>query len=104
MKQYTAEELNKMNKEDVIALLLQAQNQNALFWEQIATMQSQRFGRKTEKLEALVGQLGMFNEAESEAEKCPEGNEADEPETEEITYTRNKKKPGTLDEMLKGLL
>ena len=103
MKQYTAEELNKMNKEDVIALLLQAQNQNALFWEQIATMQSQRFGRKTEKLEALVGQLGMFNEAESEAEKCPEGNEADEPETEEITYTRNKKKPGTLDEMLKGL-
>ena len=48
MKQYTAEELSKLNKEDVIALLLQAQKQNALFMEQISVMQAQRFGRKTE--------------------------------------------------------
>ena len=103
MKQYTAEELSKLPKEDLVSLILQSQNQLNLFREQIATMQSQRFGRKTEKLETLVGQLGMFNEAEAEAEKCPEANEEDETETEEITYTRNKKKPGTLDEMLKGL-
>ena len=102
MKQYTAEELSKLNKEDVVALLLQAQKQNALFMEQISVMQAQRFGRKTEKLETLVGQLGMFNEAEAEADKEPE-TEEEEPEREEITYTRNKKKPGTLDEMLKGL-
>ena len=102
MKQYTAEELSKLNKEDVIALLLQSQKQNALFMEQISVMQAQRFGRKTEKLETLVGQLGMFNEAEAEADKEPE-TEEEEPEREEITYTRNKKKPGTLDEMLKGL-
>ena len=105
MKQYTAEELSKLQKEDLVSLILQSQNQLNLFREQIATMQSQRFGRKTEKLETLVGQLGMFNEAETEAEKSPEVAEEDEPETEteEITYTRNKKKPGTLDEMLKGL-
>ena len=68
--------------------------------EQIATMQSQRFGRKTERLECL-GQVSIFNEAEVEAEK-----DTDEPETEEITRTtrtRKKRKPGKLDEMLKGL-
>ena len=99
MKQYTAEELSKLQKEDLVSLILQSQNQLNLFREQIATMQSQRFGRKTEKLETLVGQLGMFNEAETEAEKSPEVAEEDEPETEteEITYTRNKKKPGTLE-------
>ena len=103
MKQYSAEELNRMNKEDVIALLLQSQKQNALFWEQLATMQAQRFGRKTEKLEELAGQLGMFNEAEAEAEKAEPEDETGEPETEEITYTRTKRPKGKLDEMLKGL-
>lgn len=47
MKQYTVEELNKLSKEQIVALLMQSQKQNALFMEQIATMQSQRFGRKT---------------------------------------------------------
>ena len=103
MKQYTAEELNKLNKEDVIALLLQSQKQNALFMEQLATIQAQRFGRKTEKLEALTGQLGIFNEVETEAEKAESEDETAKPKTEEITYSRNKKQPGTLDEMLKGL-
>ena len=97
MKQYTAEELNKLDKDEIVALLLQAQKQNAFFMEQIATMQSQRFELKTERLECL-GQESIFNEAETEAAK-----ETDEPETEEISYTRTKRKPGKLDEMLKGL-
>lgn len=97
MKQYTAEELNAMKKEEIVALLMQTQKQNALFMEQIATMQAQRFGRKTERLECL-GQDSIFNEAEAEAEK-----ETDEPETEEVSYTRAKRKPGKLDEMLNGL-
>jgi hypothetical protein len=95
MKQYTAEELNALSKEEVVALLIQTQKQNALFMEQIATMQAQRFGRKTERLECL-GQLSCFNEAEIEAAK-----DTDEPETEEISYTRKKRTPGKLDEMLK---
>ncbi len=97
MKQYTAEELNALSKEEIVALLMQTQRQNALFMEQIATMQAQRFGRKTERLECL-GQGSIFNEAEAESEK-----DTDEPETEEISYTRTKRKPGKLDEMLKGL-
>ena len=100
MKQYTAEELKTLSKEEVVALLLQVQQQNALFMEQIATMQSQKFGRKTEKLEYLGQEEleGFFNEAEAEAEKEP-----DEPETEEVSYTRTKRKSGKLDEMLKDL-
>mgnify|MGYP002857279696 CR=1 FL=1 len=100
MKQHTAEELNKLSKEEIVALLMQVEKQNALFMEQIATMQSQRFGRKTERLECLGQESleGFFNEAEAEAEK-----DTDEPETEEVTYTRTKRKPGKLDEMLKGL-
>ena len=39
---------------------MQTQRQNALFMEQIATMQAQRFGRKTERLECL-GQGNIFN-------------------------------------------
>lgn len=97
MKQYTTEELNKLSKEEIVALLLQTQKQNAIFMEQIAAMQSQRFGRKTERLECL-GQESIFNEPEAEAEK-----DTDEPETETVTYTRPKRKPGKLDEMLKGL-
>lgn len=97
MKQYTAEELNALSKEEIVAILMQTQKQNALFMEQIATMQAQRFGRRTERLECL-GQESFFNEAEAEAEK-----DTDEPETEEISYTRTKRKPGKLDEMLKGL-
>ena len=44
MKQYTAEELNALSKEEIVALLIQTQKQNALFMELIATMQSQCFG------------------------------------------------------------
>ena len=100
MKQHTAEELNQLSKEEIVALLMHVEKQNMLFMEQIATMQSQRFGRKTERLECL-GQDTLedyFNEAEAQAEK-----DTDEPETEEISYTRTRRKPGKLDEMLKGL-
>ena len=97
MKKYSAEELNALSKEELLVLLLQTQEQNAFFMEQIANMQAQRFGRKTERLEC-IGQDCLFNEAEAESE-----NDTDEPETEEITYTRKKRTPGKLDEMLKGL-
>ncbi len=65
--------------------------------EQITTMQALRFGRRTERMECL-GQESFFNEVEAEAEK-----DTDKPEVEEISYTRTKRKPGKLDEMLKGL-
>ena len=71
MKKYSAEELNALSKEELLTLLLQTQEQNAFFMEQIATMQAQRFGRKTERLECM-GQDCLFNEAEVEAEAAEE--------------------------------
>lgn len=103
MKRHTVEELNALSREEMVALLMQLENQNALFAEQLATMQAQRFGRKSERLSEIAGQTTVFNEAEAEAEKATEEPETAEPETETITYTRNKKTPGTLDEMLKGI-
>ena len=97
MKQHTVEDLNKLSKQELVALLLQTQKQNALFMEQISTLQAQRFGRKTERLECL-GQESVFNEAEAEAER-----DTAEPETEEVTRSQTKRKPGKLDEMLKNL-
>jgi len=102
VKQRSIEELKALDKDEVISLVLQLQKQNALFAEQIASMQSQRFGRKSERLE-ILGQASVFNEAEAEAEKESDEPETAEAETETVTYTRNKKKPGKLDEMLKGL-
>ena len=60
------------------------------------------FGRKSERLE-ILGQESVFNEPEAEAEKETAEPEISESETETITYMRNKRKPGKLGEMLKGL-
>ena len=57
MKRHTVEELNALSKEEMVALLMQLEKQNALFAEQIATMQAQRFGRKSERLSEIVGQF-----------------------------------------------
>lgn len=103
MKQHTVEELNAFSKDEMVALVMQLQRQNALFAEQLATMQSQRFGRKTERLSEIAGQTSVFNEPEAEAEKDSDEPETSESEPEEITCTRNRKKPGKLDEMLKDL-
>ena len=94
LKQYTAEELKGMRKEEIIALLMQAQKQNALFMEQLAVMQADRFGRKTEKMGCL-GQLSLLNEAEAESE-------AEEPEIEEVVQIRKKRPKGKLEQDLAG--
>lgn len=99
MKQYTVEELNTLQKEEIIALLMQAQNQIALFSERFAVMQANRFGRHTERLECL-GQISFFNEAEVEStEEEPEP----EPEAEEAVRPRPKRPKGKLDQDLKDI-
>ena len=57
--------------------------------EAIRANQANHFGRKTERLDQIVGQLSMFNEAEGYAEDA--GNEPDEEEVI-ITVKRKKKK------------
>ena len=96
LKQYTAEELTVMRKEEIIALLMQAQKQNALFMEQLAVMQANRFGRKTEKLGCL-DQLSLLNEPEKESTE-----DEPEPEIEEVVQIRKKRPKGKLEQDLAG--
>ena len=39
MKQYTPEELNKLSKEEIVALLMQSQKETALFKERLEELQ-----------------------------------------------------------------
>ena len=71
MADYTEEELNTFSKKRIISMFLAQQkqidrmneNMEALI-EQIRIMNSQRFGRKTERLTEIEGQCSFFNEVE----------------------------------------
>lgn len=76
-KKYTADELNNCSKETLITILLSMQDQTERLnqnmerlIEQIAVSNQEKFGRKSEKLEVMKGQLNLsdfdalFNEAE----------------------------------------
>ena len=70
-KKYTADELKKMSskEKDLIILSLQDSidelNENLeKLIEQIRIANQQRFGRHSEKMEVIDGQLSIFNEAE----------------------------------------
>ena len=76
MKQYTPEELNKLSKEEIVALLMQSQKETALFKERLEELQMHLFSRSTERMECL-GQESMFNEAEAKYNE-----EENEPEIE----------------------
>ena len=88
MKQHTAEELNALSKEEVVALLMQTERQAALFYDKLAEEQAKKFGRSTERLECL-GQESCFNEAEAES-----NDEETEPELEEVAVIRKKRPRG----------
>ena len=78
MKQLSSSELNSMTKEEMAAMILQMQKLNAqmqqtqlqlqqqihTLTEKIALMNARHFGRSTEKLSTLPGQMNIFNEAE----------------------------------------
>ena len=53
MKQYTSEELNKLSKEEIVALLMQSQKEAVLFKERLEALQMHLFGRSTEQMECL---------------------------------------------------
>lgn len=97
MKQYTPEELNKLSKEEIVALLMQSQKEAALFKERLEELQMHLFGRSTERMECL-GQESIFNEAEVKYNE-----EENEPEIEKAVVVRSKRPRGKLGEDLKGL-
>ena len=74
-KIYSPEELNSFSKETLVAVILSMQDQlsqlNAnmeRLIEQIADASNKRYGRSSEKLDVIAGQLELeliFNEAEA---------------------------------------
>lgn len=104
-KAYTADELNKLNGKELASIVLTQQDQiqklqasyeNLI--EQIRIANQDRYGRHSEKLDVLDGQLAIFDEAESESDPSKE-----EPPIEQTvkSYTRKKQK-GKRDSDLAG--
>jgi hypothetical protein len=100
MEPFTADQLKSCTKEEMISIVLQMQQENALFAERIAVLTANKFGRKTEKLDRCDGQQSFFNEAEAEAD-CT----AVEPTIEEVVATAAvvRRKPGTREQDLSRL-
>lgn len=103
---YKAEELNKLPHKTLVDIVLNQQEQlqelNEKFdrlSEQFRIAMEQRFGRHSEKLDVIDGQLSLFNEAEE-----AQNPETEEPQAEEVVqaYTRKKAK-GKRDADLSGL-
>ena len=107
-KKFTPDELNKMDHKtkDYVIYQMQdrldrlEQNYENLI-EQVRLAKQQRFGRRTEKLDDIAGQLSFFNEAEANYNKA-----AKEPTVEEVIDSSRKvprkpKKKGQREEDLK---
>ena len=94
---YSAEELKKMSKEEIVAHTLQLQTQVALFSERISVLTAARYGRKTEQF-ADPDQLSIFNEAEGLASE-----ETKEPEIEQAVKAHVRKIKGKREMDLSGL-
>lgn len=99
-KKYTADQLNECSKQELMVVILSMQDQMdkmnenlETLIEQIRIANQQRFGRHTEKLDTMDGQLSFFNEAEYLSE------EAEEPDLEDILpkKARTPKKKGKRD-------
>jgi len=103
-EKYTADKLNKCSKQELMLIVLSMQeqmdklNENLeTLIEQIRIANHQRFGRQTEKLDAMDGQLSFFNEAEYFS------SDTEEPDLEELLpeKPRTAKKKGKRDADLK---
>lgn len=107
MAKYTPEELNSFSREELISLLCTMQDQLEQgnknlehLIEQIRLADRQRFGRKTEKLGEIAGQMSLFNEAETLADlSVPEPDESDVV----IKVVKKKKAKGQREEDCKDL-
>ena len=98
-KIYSPEELNSFSRETLVAVILSMQDQLAQLntnmerlIEQIASANNHRYGRSSEKLDVIAGQLELeliFNEAEALTETLYVVEPAEE---DVIQVTRRKKK------------
>ena len=102
---HSEKELNNCSKQELKQMVLSMQEQivrmnenyeNLI--EQIRIANQNQFGRKSERLDVLDGQMSFFNEAEYLAEEA-----SGEPEFEEIVRRKKPKKKGRREEDLKDL-
>lgn len=91
---HTLEELNNCSREELITFVLMMQGQLDTLndnveklIEQVRLANQYRFGRHTEKLDVLDGQLSFFNEAEALSNE-----NAAEPEIDDVLPIKTKKK------------
>jgi hypothetical protein len=104
---HTLEELNNCSREELVTIVLMMQGQlDALneniekLIEQVRIANSHRFGRRTETLSSIDGQISFFDEAEA---ACDES--APEPEPEDVLPSKkSRKKKGHLMLSIKHLL
>ncbi len=109
MAGYTSEELNNCSKEMLVTMILSMQdqmerlNQNIeVLIEQMAVANNARYGRSSEKLEVIDGQLALelvFNEAEALTDTVY----VVEPAEEDVIQVIHRKHAGKRDEDLKDL-
>lgn len=106
-KTYTADELDNLSKETVDAIVLSMQDQiNRLnenmerLIEQIAEANNQRYGRSSEKLVVINGQLDLFF---NEAEALKENLYVVEPGEDEVIMITRRKAKGKREKDLKDL-
>ena len=108
MAKHTLNELGNMSPEELITIILSMQGQlDALneniekLIEQVRLANSYRFGRHTETLKSIDGQLSFFDEAETLFDAS-----AQEPSVEEAVVVTRKKKiqrpAGTQPEGISG--
>lgn len=93
-KHHTLEELNNCSREELIAFVLMMQGQlDAMneniekLIEQVRIANSYRFGRHTETISSIDGQMSFFNEAEAHFDES-----AGEPASDEVISSRQSSK------------
>ena len=87
MKQLSSSDLNNLSRQDLVSMMLQMQQQINTLTEKLAIANAHFFGRSTEKLSTLPGQISIFNEAEAAAEQA-----VTEPDIDHVIIRKKKQK------------
>ena len=95
-QKHTLDELNNLSREELITMVLTMQGQLDTLndnieklIEQVRLANSYRFGKHSEKLSVIEGQMSFFDEADAVYD-----NSAAEPEADEVISVRKKKTRG----------
>ena len=71
MKNYTAEQLKSLSREELIEEILKQQTEYNVLLQRLTAFNSNTFGRKSEQME-YDGQESLFNEVEAVCEESGE--------------------------------